>query len=375
MVTDEYPPDHGGVGRSVERIAGELSGDKLEITVAVTGPDSGGDKVAVTQDGDVTVVRFPRPRTINGGRKERDTLRLLRLMRYFDDRDIALVHSFFPTTTGMYAGIMAKRRCRPFVASFRGNDIYQGIFSRHLQTIRWILSHADMVTFMNREMADLALAVAPHCKAWQVVKNGVQETFETAKLRRDGKPPVIGISGVLRTKKGIETLIDACRVLKSSRAFELLLVGDFTPSERDHFEGRIESAGLQHLTRKVGLVRPSGVLGHLLEMDIFVSPALYDGCPNSLLEAAAAGLPIVCSRVAAHREILEEDTECLMHEPEDAAGLAGCLAALLESRSRRERLARAARKRVLDQFSVQKEKARWHGIYEALLKKGRPGHV
>lgn len=94
---------------------------------------------------------------------------------------------------------------------------------------------------------------------------------------------------------------------------------------------------------------------------------MNNGCPNALLEAAAASKALVCSRTPPIQEIFHEGVECLMHVPEDAIDLSRVVRRLLADCPLRAKLGAAARARVVSAFSEGQEIATLIAMYERAL--------
>ncbi|HYH65332.1 MAG TPA: glycosyltransferase family 4 protein [Urbifossiella sp.] len=367
LMTDEYPPTTGGVGQSVARIARALAGE-YTVTVVVVEREVRARPFEAADDGGVEVIRCYPTEDLPDQRSARDTERYQRLARLARRRGFAAYHSFFPMATGMEAGLLAGTRRRPLIASFRGNDFHHSLFSRHLLTVRWVLERADVVTFVNREMAELAGVLDSRVQSrGRVIFNGVAIPEAHARTGVFATPPVIGTTGAFRAKKGIRTLVEGCTALAAGIDFRLLLAGDLAPPERDHWRACLASSGLLDRTEITGFLPHSEVAGCLRRMDVFAYPSLYDGCPNSVLEAAAAGLPILCSRIPALEDLLEDGVSCRMHEPEDPNDFAGQARALLADPAAARRLGAAARLECERRFTLEQEAATWRRIYRDLL--------
>ena len=99
--------------------------------------------------------------------------------------------------------------------------------------------------------------------------------------------------------------------------------------------------------------------------DLLVHPSRREGAPNAILEAMAAGLPVVATAIPSARELLGEDAGCLV-PPEDAPALATALAELLADAPRRARLGEAARRRAEERFSREASIGRWEALLTAV---------
>lgn len=100
----------------------------------------------------------------------------------------------------------------------------------------------------------------------------------------------------------------------------------------------VEEFGLSEQIKFFGFLSPLDTHQKLLESDYLVSPSFSEGMSNVLLEAASIGLPIICSRVGAYKEILGEFQDFLTFDPHLPNSLEGALlkAGGLEARQRRE---------------------------------------
>jgi glycosyltransferase involved in cell wall biosynthesis len=106
-------------------------------------------------------------------------------------------------------------------------------------------------------------------------------------------------------------------------------------------------------------------------MDIFVVSSISEGMSNTLLEAMAAGLPAVATRVGGNPELVEEGHSGVLFTPRDVQQLARTLQLLAGNAELRARLATAARKRACEQFSMSGMAERYRALYERLAGTGR----
>jgi len=91
-----------------------------------------------------------------------------------------------------------------------------------------------------------------------------------------------------------------------------------------------------------------------------------EGMPNALLEAMAAGLPVVASRVGGIPEAVEDGVEGLLVSPGNPAELADAVIRIMSSTIVHARMSQAARRRIDDQFRVDLVARRYEALYERL---------
>jgi glycosyltransferase involved in cell wall biosynthesis len=162
--------------------------------------------------------------------------------------------------------------------------------------------------------------------------------------------------GRLVPKKGFDVLLRACGELRRRGVdFELRIVGGGELRE----ELSALAAG-EHISARVhfaGSMSQEQVAAELAEAEVFaLTPVLMadgdrDGIPNVLLEAMAAGVPVIASSVSGIPELLVDGHNARVVEPARADLLADALVDLLAGRERRARLAAAARVLVCEEYS------------------------
>ena len=111
----------------------------------------------------------------------------------------------------------------------------------------------------------------------------------------------------------------------------------------------------------------------LSEVDIFVLPTWakwrMEGCPVALLEAMACGKACVATNVPGSRDVIEDGRSGFLVPPEDSVAMAEALHRLISSPDLRSQIGQAARKRVEEQFSVEREVAAHKALYMEILKR------
>lgn len=191
--------------------------------------------------------------------------------------------------------------------------------------------------------------------------------------QRLGTPPerpVLLYVGSLTAEKRPDRLLrvatDAARRLSSSRtgedpAAELWVVGD--GPERNAIDTASGDPALRlHLAGEQRDVVP-----WLHAADLLLLTSDTEGTPGVVLEAAAAGLPAVATRVGGVPECVEHDTTGLLADPEDEAALAAAAAALLTDAERRHRMGEAARRKVEEEFALSRLAERYERHYLDIL--------
>jgi glycosyltransferase involved in cell wall biosynthesis len=105
----------------------------------------------------------------------------------------------------------------------------------------------------------------------------------------------------------------------------------------------------------------------LRNMDIFVLGSLREGISNTILEAMAAGLPIVASDTGGNPELIESGTNGVLVPPGDEQALAAAIRDYVQDPERRVRHGQASRDRVLSLFSIERMVDQYRALYAGAL--------
>ena len=104
------------------------------------------------------------------------------------------------------------------------------------------------------------------------------------------------------------------------------------------------------------------------ELDLLVHPAKQEGLGVAIMEAMSSGVPVITSTAGGMTDLLEDQVHGLTFESEDKSGLLNAMVRLLSDSGLRMRFKTAGRKRVQDQFSVEKMTRRYVEIYNQVLR-------
>ncbi|HEY7788310.1 MAG TPA: glycosyltransferase family 4 protein [Casimicrobiaceae bacterium] len=162
--------------------------------------------------------------------------------------------------------------------------------------------------------------------------------------------PSVGIVATLRDWKGHDDLLEAWRELKAIiPGWQLVIIGD--GPRRAHLTQRVRELALDADVRFTG--NQDDVPAWLACLDIAVLPSYGDeGVPQSLMQAAACGLPAVSTPVGAIAEAVVDGETGLLVPPRNPHALAQALATLMNDRAQRERMGRAAHAYAQTHFGI-----------------------
>ncbi len=173
----------------------------------------------------------------------------------------------------------------------------------------------------------------------------------------------------LEREKGHTHLLHAfAKVTCDLRNLHLLIVG--TGSEADELKRTAQRLGVADRTIFTGFY--DDLPGALHAMDCFVQPSIdHEGFPTAVLEAQAAGLPVIASNIGGTHETMADGTTGLLVPPGDADALAEALRALATDPVRRSEMAAAARAHIENRFTLDKMIGQMTEMYHAAIEDHR----
>src|SRR5262245_28337353 len=217
----------------------------------------------------------------------------------------------------------------------------------YLATERMLMRRTDLFLFESAYGRDVFRAKVgdPGARA-RVVHNGVAAD-EFLPVAVDAQATDLVFVGELRVLKGVDVLIEAVpQLAREARPVTATIVGD--GPDRAAFEAQVQVLGLAPSVRFAGAkpARSAFALGQLL-----LVPSRAESLPYIVLEAAAAGIPLIATRVGGIPEIFGPDAAALV-APGDPAALADAIAAASQNSTAMSDATRRLQARVRAGFSV-----------------------
>jgi glycosyltransferase involved in cell wall biosynthesis len=279
-----------------------------------------------------------------------DAVAMVRVMRRIAQSGADVVHGH-GAKGGAYArmALNARRAVRAYTphggSLLFGHDTLAGKF--YLATEKLLMLRGDLFLFESAYSAEIfRRKIGTPRGLVRVVHNGVsRKEFEPIVARPDATDLVF--MGEFRPVKGIDVLIDAIAQLhRGGRVVTTTLVGD--GPERDTLHAQVERLGLADIVRFRAAMpaREAQALGRIM-----VIPSRAESLPYVVLEAAAAGLPLITTKVGGIPEIYGTLTDTLV-PAEDVGALAQSIARTLDRPDATKELAKTLQGRVASSFSV-----------------------
>jgi glycosyltransferase involved in cell wall biosynthesis len=177
-------------------------------------------------------------------------------------------------------------------------------------------------------------------------------------------PPVIGSAAVLEARKGHEFLLEAAALLKADGVNLTYRIAGDGPLRRQ-LERQVAHLGLQGQVQFLGFV--GDIAKFFVDIDIFVMPSLHEGLGVAVLEAMAAGKPVIASRIGGLAESVADDVTGILVPPANATALAQAIAKLVQSRSLAREMGQQGRRRIERHFTLEQMAAANETYYYELL--------
>lgn len=285
---------------------------------------------------------------------------------------IHLIHTHDPHSNTM---IGIGRNAWPCAVVASAYGWWDGLFPFRRFVYQWIerdfaLPQCDRVITVSEDMKARILEGPTREPIVRVIRTGIEYTFPGPGVRdafraRFGIPAdalVVGTISRVSIEKGHKYLIEAVAQLSPRKPnLRVLIVGD--GPQRASLENLVGQMGLCSTVLFTGFEQD--VSSARAAMDIFAQPsAQREGLPTAVLEAQAAGLPVVASDIGGMRESLEDGVTGLLVPPADANRLAKAIELLMDDGAMRTRMGAAARERAAAHFSMEHMVRRVAETYE-----------
>lgn len=288
---------------------------------------------------------------------------ILRLAAFMEREAVRLVHA-----NDHYANLLAV----PAAKLVRARVICSRLDLRH-----WAFGAQRMAEMLALRGADAVMVNAqcmretcvrdeglPLAKV-HLVYNGIDlAAFDPAvKAEATGRPTIAVIAN-LHASKGHLDLIEAVARLRAGLPDLLVLCAGEGPM-RPVIEQQIRFHGLREVVQLLGHRRDVGAL--LAQAQVFCAPSHFEGQSSAVIEAMAARLPVVATKVGGNPELVQDGETGLLTPPRDPAALADALLAVLRDPALGRKLGEAGRRRVETEFSLPALSRRLAELYRTVL--------
>ena len=353
--------DRGGAERALCQLVLGLDRTRWQPRVYCLGPRS--HFVSLLEEGGVTVECFDGRGILS---LPSVLTRLTRSLRRFRP---AILQSFLfhANLLGRIAGRIA--RVPHIISGIRVAERQCRWHGRLDYWTNWLVDHNVCV---SRGVADFTIeSTGLRPGKLSVIPNGVDFDQFAAATPTDRKSlgipnaaRIIITVGRLQQQKGISFLLDAAaEVCRDAPDCHFLIVGE--GPDRDRLETMSNQRGIANRVHFLG--GRNDVPNLLAASDLFILPSLWEGMPNSLLEAMAAGLPVIATAVEGSREVIHSGVNGLLVPPASSEKLATGIFSVLNNPEFSERLAKESQHTVQNRFTTDAATRAYEALYQEIL--------
>ena len=357
--------DVGGTEGQILDIASRLDRKRFEVMVCAL-------------KGEGVIVKELRDRGVRvstlGGKGLWDLRVLYRLFRVVFAERPDIIHAFLFWANFASRVVGKLLRVPILISSYRDVILWRkwGYRVCDRLTARW----AHTVTCCSDAVRQLALSeVGGDEQKYITIHNGIDTAhFYPRRMLtkpevglRDGIPAIGTVCRLLEPEKGVTVLLEAMAYLagpSGAPPCQLLVVGD--GPAYDSLRARTEELGLTTQVVFAGMRRDVADLLPLL--DIFILASLHEGFGIVILEAMAAGRPVVATSVGGIPEVVSHGQTGLLVPPGDAVALAGAIRSLLSDPDLARSLGASGRQLARERFSIDSVVRQHEDLYEVCFK-------
>ena len=355
--------DVGGTERQMIQLIRRLDRERFDVRVICF--TRAGQWLPQVEETGVPIVEFP----ISGFRRLRTWQQARAFSRWCRDARVAVLQTcdFYTNVFGLPSAALAGVPVR--IASRRDVNPGRGFAKTVLQ--RAAYAAADVVVANSRAAAARLEHEHVTRRRIHVISNGL----DVSRYPRGRAPRAVRriiTVARLRPEKAHEVLLEAAALVVARHPeVEFDIVGDGS-----------RLSALARLAERLGIASHVHFLGHrddvvgaLEAADLFVLPSRSEAFPNGVLEAMAAGLPVVACAVGGLPELVNEGKTGLLVPPEDPQALAAATSSLIDDPQRAWTLGQAGRELVEAHYSFDKMTRSFEQLYASLTAAtGRPLH-
>ena len=287
--------------------------------------------------------------------------------------DVRRLHAHFAHGTTTVTWLASTITGIPFSFTGHAKDIYTedlnpaGLLRRKMDAASFVVTCTDA----NRaHLASLGSSTPVH-----VVYHGLNADFEplvAGGVRRVEGPRVRLLAvGRLVRKKGLDTFVDACAVLRSRGVdFEAVIAGESGDHE-EQVRARVAASGLEDRVDFLGPLTQTELFEEYQRATVFALPCRVledgdrDGIPNVLMEAMACRLPVVTTGVSGITELVRDGENGLIVDPDRPTDLADAQHRLIKDPELAGRLAERGSSTIAERFDAASTAARMASLLQA----------
>ncbi len=284
-----------------------------------------------------------------------------------DHRHYHALIGFYAVPVGTVAVMAARQMGLPSVVSLRGNDVDRAFYhSGRSGLLQWTLAQATKLVAVSTELQKKTQAISGRQDVLFLPNAVDSDQFYPVEFPASPESELLFV-GEMRFKKGLAVLLNGLEELEGD--WRLTLAGGLRPEASRRLQ--LWKGEFPHLAQRVREVRYRRDPAHLRELynraDLVVNPALWEGMPNSLLEAMACGRPVLATAVGGVLDLVQDKETGWLVKPDQCHLLGERIQAALND-PERAAIGMKGRERVKTHHQPEQEATRYWELLTDLVK-------
>jgi len=374
---------HGGAQDIALLTCANLDGKRYEKKF-VAGPQTGTEGDLFEKARQMGIEPVIIPELVREVDLIKDLIAIFKLYCLIAREKFDIVHTF--TSKAGFVGRVAAWMARvPVIVQSHQGHIFQsegqipGVSPKQIKLFLWLEKFAALITdriitLTNLEIEQqVQIGVAKPDKFTAIynavdLKRFINVDVPILKKKKElglsPECPVVGTVARLSSEKGHRYLLEAAAmVCEAFPSVQFLLIGDGIL--RKDLEKQAIELGISENVVFLGLRKDVPEI--LPVIDLFVLPSLYEGFGIVLVEAMAAGKPVVATRVGGIPEVVVDGKTGILAPPKEPKRIAEAIITLLQDKAQAQKMGQAGHKRAIEHFGLEAMMNKIHHLYEELL--------
>jgi len=368
-LTENYPPNRGGMAQSCDRIVFNLRKNFVEIHLLHLSQHSPQLKINVSQLG--KDILFP----VDEDLAHSFNVFYSFLEKYHQKENFTHLVAFGGYAAMFFAPFLQKILDIPLITMLRGNDFDAGLFSpRRKQIVEDCLLASQHICCVSKDKMQKINILYPTLQTshtpngidteqWQALPQDHEHAINWRKTHTKPNAKVLGLFGHLKEKKGALFFLESILKADLQDKIHLLIVGEI---QKEMVEFLQAEKTLQYTHYE--FVERYALLGYYPACDAVAIPSFYDGMPNVLLEAMGLGIPILASNVAGMADVLTDEIAFLFEVGDTESCMQVLYSFTKASNKKLQEMGQKSRELVKNHYTETQEALRYKEIFEKIWK-------
>jgi len=312
LITQNYPPNKGGMAVSCDRITRNFKKKGIEVHIIHF---TNRNKKFHTENkikGTYTAIPIQNSEEYTLSLASEFILQLPFL------KEITHIGAFGGNLPLNMAPILCKWTSKKLITFIRGNDFDEGIFSKKRENLLYALNNSSFVFTVTHEKKEKIDCLVNHnntyftpnginTKLWETTKSQLNAINDLKKSFNNKKP--IAIVGQLKPKKGILTFAETFAKFPYKEEYVICMIGDVDEQTKNYITAIDINVQFYPFSNQ------NQLLLFYNAVNIVAIPSFYDGMPNVLLEAGATKNMVIGANVGGIKDVIEDKKDGFLYNP------------------------------------------------------------